>query len=40
MEYKGSRNIKTGEINIPYTEELDIGINDIIKVILEKRKSI
>lgn len=39
MEYKGSRNIKTGEINIPYTEELDIGINDIIKVILGKREN-
>lgn len=39
IEYKGSRNIKTGEINIPYTEELDIGINDIIKVILGKREN-
>ncbi|OCL82889.1 hypothetical protein [Arcobacter porcinus] len=39
IEYKCSRNIKTNEIKIPYTDELDIGIDDIIKIKLGKREN-
>jgi len=39
IEYKGSRNINTNQIRIPYTEEPDVGIDDIIKVKLGKREN-
>lgn len=39
IEYIGNRDIKTNKIDIPYTEEPDVGINDIIKVKLGKREN-
>ncbi|PNV83206.1 MAG: hypothetical protein C0627_06670 [Sulfurimonas sp.] len=37
-EYKCNRNIKENKLLIPYTEEPDIGIDDIIKVKLGARE--
>jgi len=38
IEYKGNRDIKTNTIKIPYTEEPDVGKDDIIKIKVGKRE--
>lgn len=38
-EYKCNRNIKENKLSIPYTEEPDVGIDDVIKVKLGAREN-
>jgi sRNA-binding carbon storage regulator CsrA len=39
IEHKGNRDIKANKITIPYTDEPDVGIDDIIKIKLGQREN-